>query len=70
MGEAVRVHVAGQAARIADLESKVAALTKPAPRGYEHFTPATIEAIRQTCSTQANRAGQTQDEVFKTRGTP
>lgn len=34
------------------------------PKGYEHFTAATIEAIRGTCMTHADRVGKTQDEVF------
>lgn len=40
------------------------------PPGYEHYTPEFVQAIKDTCSTQADRAGQTQDEVFETRGTP
>lgn len=35
------------------------------PAGYEHLTWATIRAMAATCQTQADRAGQTQDEIFK-----
>jgi hypothetical protein len=49
------------------LDPKLAAICgepPAAPRGYEQFTPATIAAIAGTCQTQADRAGQSQDEVF------
>lgn len=42
----------------------------PKPPGYEHLSRATIKAIAETCSSQADRAGQTQDEVFRAKGTP
>jgi hypothetical protein len=39
-----------------------------APKGYEHYTPATIEAIRGTTMTHADRQNKTQDEVFRESG--
>jgi hypothetical protein len=38
--------------------------------GYEHMTPETVQAIRDTCSTPASRVGKTQSEVFKEEDTP
>jgi regulator of replication initiation timing len=38
--------------------------------GYEHLTPETVQAIRDTCSTPASRVGKTQSEVFKEEDTP
>lgn len=63
-------HVRGELkrarARIAELEAEQA----PKPAGYEHLSWPTIRAIGETCSTQASRAGQSQDEVFTEKGTP
>ena len=44
--------------------------TKQSTPGYEHMTPETVQAIRDTCSTPASRVGKTQSEVFKEEGTP
>ena len=44
--------------------------TKQSTPGYEHMTPETVQAIRDTCSTPASRVGKTQSEVFKEEDTP
>lgn len=51
------------------IRAALAAASRPAPPpGYEPYTPATVQAIRETCSTPASRIGKTQDEVFRAEG--
>ena len=40
------------------------------PKGYRHLTPVSVEAIRSTCMTHADRVGKTQDEVFRSTASP
>lgn len=61
------MHVRGELrrarARIKELEGELALVnTRP-------YSPGFYKAMADTCSTQADRAGQTQAEVFKARGT-
>lgn len=46
------------------INNHVAERMRAKPAGYEHFTHEAIAAIRETTSTQAIRAGETQDQIF------
>lgn len=59
----VRAELKRARARIAELELELKAIDR------RPFSPGFYKAMADTCQTQAERAGQTQDEVFKARGT-